>query len=58
MALSITELDASTEGELQRALAGLLSRAREEELNDTEVQEFRRLNQEIQRRYSRFGAAA
>ena len=58
MTLSITELDASTEEELQQALAGLLAHAREEVLNDTEVKEFWRIHQEIQRRCSRSGAAA
>jgi hypothetical protein len=55
---SITELDASTEEELRQALAGLLAHAQEEVLNDTEVQEFWRISQEIQRRYSLPGAAA
>ena len=58
MTPSITELDASTEEELQQALAGLLAHAREEVLNDTEVQPFWRISQEIQRRCSRSGAAA
>jgi hypothetical protein len=53
MTLSITELNASTEEELQQALAGLLAHAQDEVLNDTEVQEFWRINQEIQRRCSR-----
>jgi hypothetical protein len=52
MTLSVTELNASTEEELQQALAGLLAHAQEEVLNDTEVQEFWRINQEIQRRCS------
>ncbi|MFZ1011024.1 MAG: hypothetical protein WAN65_29570 [Candidatus Sulfotelmatobacter sp.] len=58
MTLSITELDASTEEKLQQALAGLLARAQEEVLNDTEVQEFWRICQEIERRCARSGAAA
>jgi len=58
MTPSITELDASTEEELHQALAGLLSRAREEVLNDTEVEEFWRICQEIERRCSRSRAAA
>ena len=58
MTPSITELDASTEEELHQALAGLLSRAREEVLNETEVQEFWRISHEIQRRCSRPAAAA
>jgi hypothetical protein len=58
MTLSITEVDCSTEEELRQALAGLLSRAREEVLSDTEVQEFWRICQEIERRGSRSGAAA
>jgi hypothetical protein len=58
MTLSITELDASTEEELRQALAGLLARAGEEVLNETEVQEFWRISQEIQRRCSRSGVAA
>jgi len=40
MSPSIRELDASTEEELRQALAGLLAHAREEVLNDAEVQEF------------------
>jgi hypothetical protein len=58
MTLSITELNASTEEELRQALAGLLAHAREEVLNDTEVLEFWRIQQEIQRRCSRSRAAA
>ena len=58
MTLSITELNASTEEELQQALAGLLAHAREEVLNNTEVQEFWRIHQEIQRRCSRSRTAA
>ncbi len=58
MTLSITELDATTAEELRQALAGLLAHAREEELNETEVQEFWRIYQEIQRRCSPSGAAA
>lgn len=58
MTLSITELNAPTEEELRQALAGLLAHAREEVLNETEVQEFWRMSQEIQRRCSRFGVAA
>jgi hypothetical protein len=58
MTPSITELDASTEKELYQALAGLLARAREEVLNDTEVQEFWRISSEIQRRCSPSRAAA
>ena len=58
MTPSITQLDASTEEELHQALAGLLARAQEEVLNDTEVQEFWRISQEIQRRCSAPGAAA
>ena len=52
MTLSIADLNASTEEELQQALAGMLAHAREEVLNDTEVQEFWRIHQEIQRRCS------
>ena len=58
MKLSITELNASTVEELHHALAGLLAHAREEVLNDTELQEFWRIQQEIQRRCSRSRAAA
>ncbi|MFZ0292906.1 MAG: hypothetical protein WAL52_04835 [Candidatus Sulfotelmatobacter sp.] len=58
MTLSITELDASTEERLQQALASLLAHAQEEVLNDTEVQEFWRIHQAIQRRGSRTGVAA
>ena len=58
MTLSITELDTSTEEELQQALAGFLAHAREEVLSDAEVQEFWRIYQEIQRRCSRSGTAA
>jgi hypothetical protein len=58
MTLSITELGSSTAEELHQALAALLARAREEVLNDTEVQEFWRISQEIERRCSRSAAAA
>jgi hypothetical protein len=58
MTLSITELDASTEEGLHQALANLLAHARDEVLSDTEVQEFWRIHQEIQRRGSRTGIAA
>ena len=58
MTLSITELDSFTEEELHQVLAGLLSRAQEEVLNDNEVQEFWRISQEIQRRCSHSGVAA
>jgi len=44
------ELNACTEEELEQALAGLLVHARRELLNDTEVQEFWQVYQEIQRR--------
>ena len=57
MTLPITELNASTAEELEwRSLAAM--HAREEVLNDTEVQEFWRIQQEIQRRWSRSKAAA
>ena len=58
MTLSITELNDSTVEELHQALAGLLAHAREEVLNDAEVHEFWRIQQEIQRRWSRSRAAA
>jgi hypothetical protein len=58
MTLSITKLGSSTEEELHQSLAGLLARAREEVLNDTEVQEFWRISQELKRRRSRSAAAA
>ena len=58
MTPSIRELDASTEEELRQALAGLLAHAREEVLNDAEVQEFWRICQEIERRCPRSVAAA
>ena len=47
---SRTELNACTENDLEEVLAGLLMRARAEVLNDTEVQEFWKVYQEIQRR--------
>lgn len=58
MKLSITELNASTVEALHEALAGLLAHAREEVLNDTELQEFWRIQQEIQRRCPHSRAAA
>ena len=56
--LSITKPNPSTEEELHQALARLLAHEREEVLNDTEVQEFWRIHQEIQRRCSLSKAAA
>jgi hypothetical protein len=44
------ELSACTVEELEQALAGLLMHARKELLNDTEVQEFWHIYDEIQRR--------
>jgi hypothetical protein len=58
MMLSITELNGCTEEELQQMLAGLLVQAREQVLNDTEVQEFWQVYQEIQRRCSCSATAA
>jgi hypothetical protein len=58
MTPSISEPDASTEEELRQALAGLLAHAREEVLNETEVQEFWRICKEIDRRCSHSRAAA
>jgi len=50
MTHSTRELSACTEEELQQALAGLLAHARGLVLNDTEVQAFWQVSQEIQRR--------
>jgi len=46
----MTDLEAYTDEELQRALARVLAQARGEVLNDAEVQKFWQLYQEIQRR--------
>jgi hypothetical protein len=45
-----TDLEVYTDEELKQALARLLAQARVEVLNDTEVQRFWQLYQEIQRR--------
>jgi len=55
MMLPVTELNACTEEELQQVLAAFLTHAREESLNDAEVQEFWQVYEEIQRRCSRSG---
>jgi hypothetical protein len=47
---SAKELNACSEAELEQALAGLLVQARNQLLDDTEVQEFWQVYQEIQRR--------
>ena len=46
----LTGIEAYTDEELKQALAGLISEARVELLNDTEVQRFWQLYEEIQRR--------
>jgi lipopolysaccharide biosynthesis protein len=53
-----TAPNACTDEELHQALAGVLVRARGEVLNDSEVQQFWQIHQEIQRRCQRPGAAA
>jgi hypothetical protein len=45
-----TNLESGTDEELEQALAHLLAQAQGEVLNDTEVQQFRELNKEIERR--------
>jgi len=50
MTPSMAELNGCTEEALEQALAGLLMHARTEVLNDTEVQAFWQVYQEIQRR--------
>ena len=50
MTHSITELNTCTVDDLEEALAGLLMRAGAEVLNDSVVQEFWKVYQEIQRR--------
>jgi hypothetical protein len=50
MANPTTNLEAYTDEELEQALARVLAQAREEVLNDAEVQQFQRLYKEIQRR--------
>jgi len=50
MTHSMTNLNGRTEKELQQMLGALLSQARGEVLNDAEVQAFRQIDQEIQRR--------
>jgi hypothetical protein len=47
---SMTNLNAHTEEQLQQMLAALLSQARDEVLNEAEVQAFQHISQEIQRR--------
>jgi hypothetical protein len=47
---SMAELNTCTEEELQEVLAGILAHARGEVLNDTEVQQFWQVYEEIQRR--------
>ena len=58
MANPITELDTPTIEELERALAHMLAHARGEVLNDTEVQRFLQLREEILRRSAASGNAA
>jgi hypothetical protein len=45
-----TDLDACTDEQLEQALARVLAHAREEVLNNAEVQKFWQLYKEIQRR--------
>lgn len=47
---SMKELNACTEDELERVLAGLLVQAGRVLLNDTEVEEFWQVHMELQRR--------
>ena len=58
MTVSMTNLNAHTEDELQQMLAALLSQARDEVLNDAEVQAFQQISLEIQRRQQFSDAAA
>jgi hypothetical protein len=50
MICSMSELNTCTAEELQQALAGILTHARGQVLNDTELQQFRQVYEEIQRR--------
>jgi hypothetical protein len=50
MTNAMTDLDAYTDEELEQALARVLAQAQGEVLNDTEVQKFWQLYEEIQRR--------
>ena len=50
MMCSMTGLNTCTEEELQQALARILAHARGEVLNDTELQQFWQVCEEIQRR--------
>jgi hypothetical protein len=50
MTTPVTNLDAYTEEELERALARVLAYAQGEGLNDAEMQKFWRLYKEIERR--------
>jgi hypothetical protein len=54
----ITNLDAYTDEELKHALARVLALARGEALNDSEVQRFWQLYEEIMRRRASSGTAA
>jgi hypothetical protein len=54
----MTDLDAYTHEELEHELARVLAHAREEVLNDAEVQKFWQLNEEILRRRAASGNAA
>jgi hypothetical protein len=50
MTNAMTDLEAYTDEELEQALARVLAQAREEVLDDAEVQKFWQLYEEIQRR--------
>lgn len=54
----MTNLEAYRDEELEQALARVLAQAREETLNDAEVQQFQQLYQEIQRRRAPSAPAA
>ena len=58
MITPVTNLDAYTEDELERALARVLAYAQGEGLNDAEMQKFWQLSKEIQRRQALSASAA
>jgi hypothetical protein len=58
MTKRITNLEAYTDEELEQALARVLAQSRGEELDDAEVQQFRQLYEEIERRRAPSATAA
>jgi hypothetical protein len=58
MTKRITNLEAYTHEELEQALARMLAQSRGEVLDDSEVQQFRQLYEEIERRRAPAATAA